>query len=116
MDKDGKMSQVTRSTLSEERAIKRPDVTTTSNFMTSHTAYKLGMEGTYKQYVNYYTTETLALNKHQHNEARDKKVHLSRKFSLTPASEFKWNGSIHGTRAHTEATLRYFPLFECFLL
>ena len=65
-----------------------------------------GMECAYKNYQNQYTTETLALNKHQHAEERDKKRYLSHKFSLTTASEFKWNGSTHGTRNMTVQTLR----------
>ena len=65
-----------------------------------------GMEGGYKSYQNQYSTNTLALNKHQHNEERDKRRHLSHKFSLTQASEFKWNGSIYGNRNIIMATLR----------
>ena len=64
------------------------------------------MECNYKSYQNQYTTETLALNKHQHAEDRDRKRYLSHKFSLTAASEFKWNGSTYGTRLLTVATLR----------
>lgn len=58
----------------------------------------LGLEGNFKTYVNQYSTNNLALNKPQHNEDRDKKRYLSHKFSLTPASEFKWNGAVHGKR------------------
>ena len=65
-----------------------------------------GLEGTYRQYQNQYSTNTLALNKHQHNEERDRKRPLSYKFSLTPLSDFKWNGTVHGNRAQTVATLR----------
>jgi len=65
-----------------------------------------GMDGGYKQYVNQYSTATLALNKHQHNEERDKKRYLSHKFSLTPASEFKWNGTVNGNKLMTVSTLR----------
>lgn len=68
--------------------------------------FKLGQEGKYRVYQNQYSTNTLALNKHQHREDYDKKRHLSHKFSLTTASEFKWNGSIHGSRSLTVATLR----------
>ena len=64
------------------------------------------MESTYKQYQNQYSVNTLALNKHQHNEDRDKRRYLSHKFSLTPLSEFKWNGSLYGNQAMTVATLR----------
>lgn len=65
-----------------------------------------GMDGGYKQYVNQYSTETLALNKHQHNEERDKRRFLSHKFSLTNLSEFKWNGTTHGNKIMTVSTLR----------
>ena len=65
-----------------------------------------GMEGNYKLYQNQYSTNALALNKHQHNEERDKRRYLSHKFSLTQTSEFKWNGSTHGTRSLIISTLR----------
>lgn len=55
--------------------------------------YKLGMDNQFKTYVNQYTTNVIALNKPQRNEERDKKRHLSHKFSLTTASEFKWIGA-----------------------
>lgn len=64
------------------------------------------MDGGYKQYVNQYTTQTLALNKHQHNEERDKRRYLSHKFSLTSLSEFKWNGTTNGNKIMTVSTLR----------
>ncbi|CAM9220445.1 unnamed protein product [Lampetra planeri] len=68
--------------------------------------FKLGQEGKYRVYHNQYSTNVLALNKHQHREDHDKRRHLSHKFSLTTASEFKWNGSIHGSRSLTVSTLR----------
>lgn len=68
--------------------------------------FKLGQEGKYRAYVNQYSTNLLALNKHQHREDHDKKRHLSHKFSLTTASEFKWSGSIHACRSVTVCTLR----------
>lgn len=68
--------------------------------------FKLGQEGKYRVYQNQYSTNVLALNKHQHREDYDKKRHLSHKFSLTTASEFKWNGSIYGSRSLTVSTLR----------
>ncbi|CAG5131375.1 unnamed protein product, partial [Candidula unifasciata] len=73
---------------------------------TSSSVAVSGSEGSYKQYQNQYTTNTLALNKHQHNEERDKKRHLSHKFSLTQSSEFKWNGNVMGNRMSILATLR----------
>ncbi|XP_036150042.1 nucleosome-remodeling factor subunit NURF301 isoform X2 [Monomorium pharaonis] len=68
--------------------------------------FKLGMDNNFKSYVNQYSTNIVALNKTQRNEERDKKRHLSHKFSLTQASEFKWVGSLTGTRALLVSTLR----------
>lgn len=59
--------------------------------------FKLGMENLHKEYMNQFTTNPLALNKPQKNEERDKKRHLSHKFSLTDASVFKWGGLLNGT-------------------
>lgn len=59
--------------------------------------FKLGMDNTHKEYFNQFTTNPLALNKPQKNEERDKKRHLSHKFSLTQASEFKWGGLLNGS-------------------
>lgn len=68
--------------------------------------FRLGQEGKYRVYQNQYSTNTLALNKHQHREDHDKRRHLSHKFCLTPAGDFKWNGSVYGTRMLTMCTLR----------
>nr|XP_033945867.1 nucleosome-remodeling factor subunit BPTF-like isoform X1 [Pseudochaenichthys georgianus] len=68
--------------------------------------FKLGQEGKYRVYHNQFSTNVLALNKHQHREDHDKRRHLSHKFSLTMAAEFKWNGSIFGSRSLTVSTLR----------
>lgn len=68
--------------------------------------FKLGMENTFKSYVNQFTTNVIALNKPQRNEERDKKRHLSHKFSLTQASEFKWVGALSGNRTILLNTLR----------
>ncbi|XP_049823872.1 nucleosome-remodeling factor subunit NURF301 isoform X3 [Aethina tumida] len=69
--------------------------------------YKLGMENTFKSYVNQFTTNIIALNKPQRNEERDKKRHLSHKFSLTQASEFKWMGAVSGNKTLLMNTLRH---------
>lgn len=68
--------------------------------------YKLGMENNFKAYVNQYTTNVIALNKPQRNEERDKKRHLSHKFSLTTASEFKWVGAVSGNKTLLLNTVR----------
>ncbi|XP_030637750.1 nucleosome-remodeling factor subunit BPTF-like [Chanos chanos] len=68
--------------------------------------FRLGQEGKYRVYQNQYSTNTLALNKHQHREDHDKRRHLSHKFCMTPAGDFKWNGSVHGSKMLTISTLR----------
>ncbi|XP_058124580.1 nucleosome-remodeling factor subunit NURF301 isoform X2 [Anopheles coustani] len=69
--------------------------------------FKLGMENGYKNYINQYTVHPIALNKPQRNEERDKKRHLSHKFSLTQASEFKWlGGGLFGTQQQIVTTIR----------
>lgn len=68
--------------------------------------FKLGMEGRYKNYVNQYSTNPLALNKNQAAEERDRKRHLSHKFSLTGTAEFKWSGNTYGNRTVVLQTVR----------
>ncbi|XP_017842948.1 nucleosome-remodeling factor subunit NURF301 isoform X2 [Drosophila busckii] len=68
--------------------------------------FKLGMEQGYKNYVNQYANNLIALNKPQRNEERDKRRHLSHKFSLTTASDFKWVGITMGTYDSIVTTLR----------
>ncbi|KAH8408542.1 hypothetical protein KR215_007131 [Drosophila sulfurigaster] len=78
-----------------------------TNQMNSGTLYfKLGMEQGFKNYVNQYATNPIALNKPQRNEERDKRRHLSHKFSLTTASDFKWIGITMGTCDNIITTLR----------
>lgn len=81
----------------------RKDLTVKGNL---NNLFKLGQEGKFRVYHNQFSTNTLGLNKHQHREDHDKRRHLSHKFSLTPAGEFKWNGSIHGSKVLTISTLR----------
>lgn len=68
--------------------------------------FRLGQEGKYRVYQNQYSTNTLALNKHQHREDHDKRRHLSHKFCFTAAGEFKWNGAIYGSKILIISTLR----------
>ncbi|XP_063816886.1 nucleosome-remodeling factor subunit BPTF isoform X2 [Pseudophryne corroboree] len=68
--------------------------------------FKLGQEGKYRVYHNQYSTNSFALNKHQHREDHDKRRHLSHKFCVSPMGEFKWNGSVHGSKVLTISTLR----------
>lgn len=68
--------------------------------------FKLGMENAFKNYVNHYVTNVSALNKPQRNEERDKKRHLSHKFSLTTASECKWMGVLNGLQSNIISSLK----------
>ncbi|XP_033751700.1 nucleosome-remodeling factor subunit BPTF-like [Pecten maximus] len=92
INKDGDITRVTRSKSATVNALQ-------------HQHFKLGMEYNFKNYVNQYATNNLALNKYQHNEERDKRRYLSHKFSLTQASEFKWNGANHGKKSTVIQTL-----------
>lgn len=68
--------------------------------------FKLGNENSFKNYINQYSANPLALNKPQRNEERDKKRYMSHKFSLSSAQEFKWVGLLNATKPLLEATLR----------
>ena len=54
--------------------------------------FKLGMEGDYVNYKNQYTSNPLAISKHDHQVERDKKRSLGNKFRLY---DFKWNGECY---------------------
>ena len=54
--------------------------------------YKLGMESNYRMYENQYTVNPITMNKHQHNQERDRKNILSRRFSIT--QDFHWKGNL----------------------
>ena len=68
--------------------------------------FKLGMEVYVKGYVNLYNSSATSLSRLQHQEERDRKRHLSHKFSLTPASEFKWQSTCTGSRNNILQALR----------
>lgn len=78
-----------------------------SNQMSNGTyLFKLGNENNFKNYINQYTSNPLALNKPQRNEERDKKRYMSHKFSLSSGQDFKWVGLLNATKPLLEATLR----------
>ncbi|XP_059054430.1 nucleosome-remodeling factor subunit NURF301 [Achroia grisella] len=68
--------------------------------------FKLGNENSFKNYVNQYSINPLALNKPQRNEERDKKRYMAHKFSLSSGQEFKWVGLLNATKPLLVATLR----------
>lgn len=78
----------------------------TNTSLASTFQFKLGMEFAGKVYNNRYTSNNLFLNKYQHQEERDRKRHLAHKFSLTPASDFKWQSTAHGGRNNLLNALR----------
>ena len=57
--------------------------------------FKLGAEGNYKLYVNQYFTTSLALNKYQHMEQRDRKRSVAK---FCPLYDFKWTGEPFGNK------------------
>lgn len=80
--------------------------------------YKLGQENLFKSYVNHFISDPLATSKGKHNEERDRKRHMSHKFSLTTASECKYGikdltgcsrqtqiSALRGALTHMEAVL-----------
>nr|CAB3226119.1 nucleosome-remodeling factor subunit NURF301 [Phallusia mammillata] len=68
--------------------------------------FKLGEDGGYKQYKNYYVENTLALNKYQHKEDKDRDRHVGYKFSIGGPVEFEWTGDTYGSREEIVHTLR----------
>ncbi|KAM6164893.1 nucleosome-remodeling factor subunit BPTF isoform 1-T1 [Rhynchocyon petersi] len=101
--KEGKEVLVVNSQGEVSRLSTKKDVVMKGNI---NNYFKLGQEGKYRVYHNQYSTNSFALNKHQHREDHDKRRHLAHKFCLTPAGEFKWNGSVHGSKVLTISTLR----------
>ncbi|XP_068832777.1 nucleosome-remodeling factor subunit BPTF isoform X2 [Capricornis sumatraensis] len=101
--KEGKEVLVVNSQGEISRLSTRKEVVMKGNI---NNYFKLGQEGKYRVYHNQYSTNSFALNKHQHREDHDKRRHLAHKFCLTPAGEFKWNGSVHGSKVLTISTLR----------
>ncbi|XP_078692537.1 nucleosome-remodeling factor subunit BPTF-like isoform X2 [Branchiostoma floridae x Branchiostoma belcheri] len=76
------------------------------NNLSKPNLFRLGQEGKFRMYVNQYTSNQLALNKHQHAEDRDRRRGLTHKFCLNTQQEFKWQGTVHGNKALTVSTLR----------
>ena len=79
--------------------IKKPDLPPGDYF-------KLGQEGTYKQYVNQYSAVPHALSRNQLKEETEKKTRLSHKFSLTDVSTYKWVGATEGSRQQLLTAVR----------
>lgn len=84
--------------------------------------FKLGVEGNYRNYQNVYSLNPHALNRYQLADERDKKRHLSHKFSLTSTSELKWamyghvsmalsNLSVNGTQSMLISVIRQALLY-----
>jgi hypothetical protein len=54
------------------------------------------MEGSHKHYVNQYVVNRLALSKTQHQEEKERRQQLARKFALTQTADFEWAGVVNG--------------------
>ena len=65
--------------------------------------FKLGMEKSYEQYINQFSTNQLAKNKQQAHEERDRRRGISTKFNL---AEYNYTGSIIGNLERILLTLR----------
>ena len=65
--------------------------------------FKLGMEKSYEQYVNQFSTNQLAKNKQHAQEERDRRRGISTKFNL---AEYNYTGSIIGNLERILLTLR----------
>lgn len=103
---DTKRKRLNDNTDADTRTTRQKCNQTTTTETTASSLFRLGMENGYKTYINQFTTNAYALNKPQRNEERDKKRHMSHKFSLTTASEFKWLGSFNGTQTNIISTIR----------
>merc|ERR1712228_630422 len=95
----GSYADGTISTTSHSLIIEKPAIPPGNYF-------KLGQEGSYKQYVNQYTTVQHALSRNKAQEEVEKRTRLSHKFSLTDASTFKWLGPPDGVRSSLVTTVR----------
>ena len=65
--------------------------------------FKLGMEKSYEQYVNQFSTNQLAKNKQHAQEERDRRRGISTKFNL---AEYNYTGSLIGNLERILLTLR----------
>lgn len=80
------------------------DAVTTVKQEVEGPVFRLGQEGNYSAYVNQFTSNTLALNKHQHMDQRDRRRSVTHKFSL---NEFKWHGDACGSKDVILNSLRF---------
>jgi len=78
---------------------------------------RLGEDDGYKQYKNHFVENTLALNKYQHKEDKDRDRHASYKFSIGGPVEFEWAGSLYGSRVSVVlSTVSSFDYITCLKL
>lgn len=104
---DGKPNAASSDSPAKQNAMGASDTgskVTTTKPEVEEPVFRLGSEGNYSSYVNQFTSNTLALNKQQHLEQRDKKRSVTHKFSL---NEFKWHGDVYGSKDVILNTLRF---------
>ncbi|OTF76958.1 nucleosome-remodeling factor subunit BPTF-like protein, partial [Euroglyphus maynei] len=70
--------------------------------------FNLGFEGNYRNYQNIYSLIPMALSRNQLQDDRDRRRHLSHKFSLTPISDLKW-ASYHQVTTAAPVTTAHGP-------
>lgn len=83
---------------------RQPRKSLSSSYL-QNTLFKLGLEGNYRNFQNIYSINIHALSKLQAQDDRDRKRHLSNKFSLTPASEIKWAYSYNQGFSSSSSTI-----------
>ena len=74
--------------------------------------FKLGLDGTFRSYRNVFADNTLAQNKAQKADERDRRRHLSSKYyvsadrSAPGQYEFRWHGQLLGVAKSLMATVK----------
>lgn len=65
----------------------------------------LGRDGTHRNYVNYFSSNTLALGRNQQSD-KDINRSLGNKFSIGSMNSFKWSGAIDGPLSLLTVTIK----------
>ena len=65
-----------------------------------------GMEGSCFTYENHYSTNSLSLSRHLYIEEKEKRRHLSYKFSIPLTGEFHWVGPTCGDEHFLTSTFK----------
>lgn len=96
-------SVVSNATNGVAAVVNRSTVGNTSSARKDLPLFKLGMEKSYEQYVNQFSTNLLAKNKQHAQEERERRRGITTKFNL---AEYNYHGSIVGDLEKILLTLR----------